>query len=151
MGQHPPLHDCPYIIPLPAYLQPTVESFLHYPLYGPWRVTSPRSPTAHRHCWQLPFQVLAFAMIASESDKRLGWFRFVWQHGHVPLHHKYEPLMSVIVWSRMRTWPDCVQSTQYLFQNDWKVFENFKDKFKYFFSTEHEEETKLNSTGHIQK
>ena len=72
-------------------LQPTVESIPHCPLYCYWRVTSPRSPTAHRHCWQLPFQVLAFAMIASESDKRLGWFRFVWQHGHVPLDHKYEP------------------------------------------------------------
>ena len=50
----------------------------------------------------------------------------------------------------MRIWPGCVQSTQCLFQNDWKVFENFKDKFKYFFSTEHKEETKLdqkNSTG----
>ena len=58
--------------------------------------------------------------------------------------------VSVIVWSRMRIWPGCLQSTRCLFRNDWKVFENFKVKFKYFFSTEHKEETKLNkqnSTG----
>ena len=107
--------------------------------------------------------VLAFAMIASESDKCLGCFRLVWQHGHVPLHHKYEPRrrtklekffsktrkyfilhVSAIVWIRMRIWPGCLQSTQCLFRNDWKVFENFKEKFKYLFSTEHKEETKLN-------
>ena len=85
--------------------------------------------------------VLAFAMIASERDICLGCFRLVWQHGHVPLHHKYEPRrrrklekffsktrkyfklhVSAIVWIRMRIWPGCLQSTQCLFRNDWKVF-----------------------------
>ena len=77
---------------------------------------------------------LAFAMITSQSNKPHRWFCFVWQHGHLALHHKYEPRrreitrkilqqdteilhVSAIVWIRMRIWPGCLQSTQCLF---WK-------------------------------
>ena len=109
--------------------------------------------------------VLAFAMIASESDKRLGWFQFVWQHGHVPLHHKYEPRRRRKLekfFSKTQKYftcqPSCEAEWEYglvackahdvCFKMIGKCLKISKTNSNISFhaseSTEHEEETKLN-------